>query len=188
MRSVIAVLLVLGVIGCRKGGYDQSQMAKLTAPEQKIVGKYKMETEFSGGDSAQLKDLMNVLELLEGGETTLECFPDKSFVMTVGEVPVKGTWGFEQTSIRLRITTVGSMKPGQVAKIESKNLGVSGWSMTPAQRDEFLAAYRNSIALERAEGMTSIRVGADGTLYSAGGAEGSLFGSMVNYFKRIPES
>ncbi|MBC8064320.1 MAG: hypothetical protein H7Y17_05785 [Chlorobia bacterium] len=188
MRFVLVVLLVLVSIGCRKGGYDQSQMAKLTAPEQKIVGKYKMETEFNTGNSAELKELLEVLETLEGGETTLECLPDKTFTMAVGEVPVKGTWSLEQTSLRLRITAVGSMKPEQVAKIESKNLGVSGWSMNPAQRDEFLAAHRNSLALERAEGMTSIRVGADGTLYSAGDASGSLFGSMMNYFKRIPES
>lgn len=188
MRYLVCVFLVFACVACKKGGYNQDQMAKLTAPEQKIVGKYNLHSEFNSGggtgESKELKDLMEVLMALEGGEATLECFPDKTYVMLVGDVPVKGDWNLDQSFVRLRILKVGDMKPEEISKVELKNMGISGFSMGAAQREEFLAAYQNSMALQRAESMAYMRVSADGTLYAAGDPKASIFGSMISYFKR----
>ena len=187
MRPLVCLIFVLAAFGCKKHGYDQSQMANLTAPEQKIVGKYKLETEFNSAESKELVDMLKALDVFEVGETTLECFPDKTYSMLVGKVEVKGQWKLEQQFVQLRIDKVGDMRPEQIAKIERKNMGISGWSMTPKQRDEFLQAYGNSMALERAENMAYMRVGVGGTLYAAGNPKASIFGSMVSFFKKLPQ-
>jgi hypothetical protein len=189
MRTALALLPLLLLAGCKKG-YDQVAMGRLTAPEQKIVGKYKMETEFSAGTgegSMEIKKAMEFIMMLEdGGDTLLECFPDKKFVMTVGELPVTGDWNLADTSLRLRINKIGEQKPEEIARDQLKGKGVSGWSMSPAQRDEFLKAHRGSIALERAESMATMRVSSDGTLYGAA-PENSLFGSLISFFKKVKE-
>lgn len=189
MRHKILIVLVLLGGGCKQG-YDQSQMARLTATEQAIVGKYDLKTEFNaspstpGSTSAEMRDLIEILTMVEGGTTTLECFPDKTYVMLVGETSVKGTWSLDKSDMRLKVDKVGEMRPDQIAKVELDNRGVSGWSMTPQQREEFLAAYRNSVALERAESVAKLRVAADGTLFAAAGESDSIFGGFVNYFKK----
>ena len=187
MRPLVCFLFVLAILGCKKGGYDQNQMALLTAPEQKIVGKYKLETEFNSSEAKELMDMMKALELLEPAKTKLECFPDRTYTMLVGKVEVKGKWKLEQQQVQLRIEKVGDMRPEQIAKIETKNMGISGFSMSPSQREEFLKAYSNSMALDRAEGMALMRIGTDGTLYAAGDPKASIFGTLVNYFKKFPE-
>ena len=182
----MAVLVLCGT-ACKKG-YDQSQMAKLTASEQAIVGNYELKTEFvsaqPGATSAEMKDLIEMMTMLEGGATRLECLPDKTFVLSAGETPVRGVWTLDKAHLRLRIDKVGDMKPDQIAKVELANKGISGFNMSPEQRQEFLSAYRNSVALERAESVAKLRVAADGTLYAETNQSDSIFGNMVNYFTK----
>ena len=190
MRTLAVTALLLSGMGC-KNGYDQSLMAKLTAPEQAIVGKNKLKTELAaaqpGATSAEFRDLMEILTFLEGGPTTLECLPDKSFAMVVGDTAVKGSWQLDKTELRLKIGKVGDMKPEQISKVDLENRGMSGFNMNPEQRDQFLSAYKNSIALERAESLTRLRVSADGTLYAESGQADSMFGSLVSYFTKMKE-
>jgi hypothetical protein len=190
MRSLAITALLLCGIGCKKG-YDQSQMAKLTAPEQAIVGKYELKTELAaaqpGASTAEFRDLMEILTLLEGGPTILECLPDKSFAMVVGDTTVKGSWKLDKSELRLKIDKIGDMKPEQISRVELENRGMSGFNMSPEQRDQFLSAYRNSIALERAESVARLRVSADGTLFADSGQSDSMFGSLVSYFAKKKE-
>lgn len=187
MRTILAVLVVLLAAGCKKG-YDQVAMGKLTAPEQQIVGKYKMETEFkpgSGEGSAELQELMGILNAMDAGEyTTMECFPEKNFVMQVGDIAVTGDWNLTDSTLRLRINKVGDQKPEEISRSQLKTGGVSAWAMSAAQRDEFLKTYGGTIALEKAEGMATMRVSAEGTLYGVA-PQNSLFGSLISYFKKV---
>ena len=189
MRFVFLLVVLVCCASCKKG-YDKSQMASLTAPELAIVGKYELKTELtssssgSGPSSAEFNDLMQLLTMLEGGTTKLECFPDKTYVMSVGETPVKGTWNLEKAELRLKIDKIGELRPEQIAKVENANRGVSGWNMTSEQRDEFLTTYRGSVALELAESLAKLRVAADGTLYSDSGTTDSIFGGFVSYFTK----
>lgn len=189
MRTFLGLVLLLAALGCKKG-YDQVAMGQLTAPEQQIVGKYKLDMEFNPGTgegSAELKQLFNLLENLDdGGDTFLECFPEKKFTMLVGDKPVTGQWNLEATTLRLRIDKVGDQQPDEISRSQLKSKGLSGWTMSPTQRDEFLKSFGASIALERAESMATMRVSTDGTLYGAS-PESSLFGSFTTFFKKVKE-
>jgi hypothetical protein len=189
MRTVLLLLIALLLVGCKKG-YDQVAMGRLTAPEQKIVGRYKMKTEFNRGTgqgAAELQQLFDLLQALDqGAETYLECFPEKKFTMTVGERPVTGEWSLTEGMLRLKILKVGEQKPEDISRSQLKSRGVSGWAMSPAQRDEFLKTYGAALALEQAEGMATMRAGTDGTLYAAA-PQDSIFGSLVSYFEKVKE-
>jgi hypothetical protein len=184
MKVKPAALLLILCAGCNSGGYDASQMARLTAPERKVVGNYKLKMDLGAeGNNAELKDLVRLIEAMEG-ETTLECLPAKKFSMMIGTTPVTGDWAIQDLKLRLTIRQVGSMKPEEIAKTELANRQGSVWDMSAQERDKFLATYQNSLALERAESLALLRIGADGNLYADDGGKSSLFGSISSYFQK----
>ena len=185
MKSAALALTVL-LLGC-KGGYDQSQMARLTAPEQAIVGRYEMETDFSAIDSKELRGLIEAIGSMEGGDATLECFPNHSYVMEVSGIPVSGSWSLEKGLVRLRIQKVGDKNPEDIQRVKMTQLDFGRLLRNREQGEEFMSEYVHSIALDRAESMAAMRVGADGTLYGQGSSSSILFGTVESYFKKQPK-
>jgi len=186
MRWLIAVCLIFG-FGCHGGGYDQSLMAKLTAKEQGIVGKYLLETSFQGTENNELKSFAEAMQAL-GGETTIECFPDKSFLMVVSQVVVEGKWVVDGMFVRLSIKSVGGKNPGEIGRAKDRARGISGFDLNNPQRSEFLQDFMNTMALERAESLRNLRIGVDGhSLYSSEGTSNDLFGATVSTFKPIAD-
>lgn len=178
------MIVLASVAGCKSGGYDESQLARLTAQERKLVGKYKLEMDLGPEqNNPEMKDLVRLIQSLEG-ETTMEFLPNKKFSMLIGTAPVTGDWAMEELSLRLTIRQVGSMKPEEIARSELGNRQVNVWEMSAAEREKFLATYQNTLALERAESLARLRVGADGNLYAEDGGKSTLFGSFSSYFKR----
>lgn len=186
MRWLVAVCLFFG-FGCSRGGYDQSLMAKLNAKEQGVVGKYLLETSFQGTQNDELKSFAEAMKAL-GGETTIECFPDKSFVMVVSQVEVKGKWVVDGMFVRLSIQSVGGKNPGEIGRAKDQARGVSGFDLNNPQRSEFLQDFMNTVALERAESLRNLRIGVDGhSMYSSEGSSSDLFGTTVSTFKPIAD-
>ena len=188
MRAILCLVAVLCVAGCHRGGYDQSLMARLTAPEQKIVGMYKLEQSFESGQSDELKKLAEAMEMMNG-EVTMECLPDKSFTMTVSNIPIKGKWAMTGTAVTLTIDDVSGKAPGEIGSAKEKMRGVSGYDMPAAQRDGFMEDFMNSMALDRAKELVNLKVGVDGrSLYTTATGAGTVFGSSVSTFRPVPKS
>lgn len=185
MKFVYLFALLVAICGCKKG-YDPALMSKLNAGEHKLIGKYKLETEFGGEGGQQVKELMEAMASLDGGETTVEFLPDKTFAMMVSEVKVSGDWTLEATQLNLRLKQVGDKKPSEINRIELGSLFKSGFAMSGTERDQFLKDYGLSMALQRAESLMRLRVGADGTLYADSGVP-TIFGSLTSYFKKTPQ-
>lgn len=183
MRPLLYSLIFLLLAGCQKG-YDSELMRRLSREEHQLIGKYKLETEFTGEGAKELEELMSLLAGIEGGDTTLECLPDKTFKMIASGVEVTGDWKLESPQLWLQIKQVGNKKPSEIAKVELGSMFKSGFDMSGKEREEFLASYQNSLALERAEGLTKLRVGTDGSLY-AQPTDGQIFGSTTSYFTRV---
>lgn len=185
MKPILLLPILLVFVGCNKG-YDPELMRRLSREEHSLIGKYQLEMEFSGEGAKELRELVALLSGLEGGDTTLECLPDKTFTMMASGVKVTGDWRLESPQLWLQIKQVGDKKPSEIAKVELGSMFKSGFDMSGKERDEFLSGYRNSMALEQAEGLTNLRVGVDGALY-AQPVEGALFGASTSYFKRVKE-
>lgn len=181
MKTVSTILLILLALGCKKSGYNQNEMVRLTESEKKVVGKWTLERSFGKGE----EDLKKVMEMVDGmgSPVELECFPNKSYGLVVLKVPVKGTWAVIGTEVRLTIEKVGEMRPEDITRVATKNRGVSGWDMGSVQRDEYLKGVTNSLALTSAEDLSLLQIGVDGkSLYVARNKE-TLFGSTIRVFK-----
>lgn len=183
MKLILLFPILIFLAGCQKG-YDSELMRRLSREEHQLIGKYTLETEFSGEGAKELKELMELLADLEGGETTLECLPDKTFQMMATGVEVTGDWKLESPQLWLQIKKVGDKKPSEISKVELGSMFKSGFDMSGKERDEFMSSYRSSMALERAESLTNLRVGVDGALY-AQPTDGKFFGATTSYFKRV---
>lgn len=181
MKPILLLTLLIAIAGCKKG-YDPALMSKLNAGEHKLVGKYILETEFGGDGGKEFKELIEMMASLEG-ETKIEFLPDKTFAMMVSETPVTGDWSLESNQLRLQIKKVGDRKASEVSRMDPTQMPRSGFDLSSKERDEFLQTYASSMALERAESLTSLRVSADGTLY-ASSPENTMFGSLTSFFKK----
>lgn len=184
MKPLFLITIVVALVGCKKG-YDPALMSRLNAGEHKLVGKYKLETEFGGEGGKEFQQLIEMMSSMEG-ETKVEFLPDKTFAMMVAETPVTGAWSLEAGQLSLQIKQVGGKKASEVSRIDPANFSISGFSMSGKERDEFLQKYASSMALERAESLTRLRVSTDGTLYTTS-PEKTLFGSLSSFFKKEPQ-
>jgi hypothetical protein len=183
MRWLVCLVLI-SLIGCHKGRYDQSAMARLPEKERKIVGQYELEKSHESISDPEMQKLADMFAGYEG-ITTLECFPDKRFEMTSGNVPMKGTWEMAGAEVHLSVQEVNGKKASEIGKVKDTSRGISGFDLSTPDRNEFLNDFMNSMALERAQSLSVLKVGIDGTsLYTTAAGPGSLFGSKVSTFRR----
>jgi len=190
MKVLGAAFVAVAILaaGCKKGGYDAGQMAALTEPERKIVGKYNLE--FSVAQADETEEMKKAIEMLDTfrAPVSMECLPDKTFSMMTMETPITGTWALDGTMVRLRIEKIGDKRPDEIGKIAAKNQGVKGWDMNPTDRTEFLEAAKYNVVFDRAMDLTVLQVGVDGkSLYAAKQNSQSMFGTGINVFRQVKD-